>query len=420
VFEQYKGLKREIYVLFFGRIITNMGALIWPMLTMILSNKLKMKAGDIASLFIVFTLISIPITLLGGKLADRFNKRNIILVCNSVTVISYLLCSLIPLSMITIYLFFIAGVFASMEWPAFDALIADMTLSKDRERAFSLNYLGANIGLVLAPTIGGLLFANYLNLAFLINSISTMLSSIMIFHFIKDVTRVKDTSGSGVYEEVEAHHVSIFKILSDRKLLIFYIGLVAMMSVVYAQFNFLIPLNLEKLYGAQGAVIFGTITSVNCLVVIFGTPLMTTWFKKMHDVRKILWGEIFITIGLAMYIFIQGILPLYYVSIFIFTIGEIFETLGKQPYISRRVPASHRGRLTSLAMIIGSLIGSFSQRGVGLLIDNQGMVFAWYVILVLGIVCIGGLLMLGYLDQKQYHLLYQPNDNDEEMAGVEV
>ena len=39
-FSQYRGLRRENYVLFFGRIVTNMGSMVWPMLTMILNQKL--------------------------------------------------------------------------------------------------------------------------------------------------------------------------------------------------------------------------------------------------------------------------------------------------------------------------------------------------------------------------------------------
>ena len=31
-------LRREIYILFFGRIVTSMGSLIWPLLTLILKN----------------------------------------------------------------------------------------------------------------------------------------------------------------------------------------------------------------------------------------------------------------------------------------------------------------------------------------------------------------------------------------------
>lgn len=36
LFKQYKNLSREIYVLFFGRIVTSMGSLIWPLLTLIM------------------------------------------------------------------------------------------------------------------------------------------------------------------------------------------------------------------------------------------------------------------------------------------------------------------------------------------------------------------------------------------------
>lgn len=69
-FSQYRGLRRENYVLFFGRIVTNMGSMVWPMLTMILNQKLGMSAGNIAILTAVFGILMMPATLFGGKLAD--------------------------------------------------------------------------------------------------------------------------------------------------------------------------------------------------------------------------------------------------------------------------------------------------------------------------------------------------------------
>ena len=38
MFKQYKGLRKELYVLFFGRVMTNLGSMIWPMLTLILNK----------------------------------------------------------------------------------------------------------------------------------------------------------------------------------------------------------------------------------------------------------------------------------------------------------------------------------------------------------------------------------------------
>ena len=102
VFSQYRGLRRENYVLFFGRIVTNMGSMVWPMLTMILNQKLGISAGNIAILTAVFGILMMPATLFGGKLADRLNKKNIIIVGDIVSVVCYILCGCVPLGMGTI------------------------------------------------------------------------------------------------------------------------------------------------------------------------------------------------------------------------------------------------------------------------------------------------------------------------------
>ncbi|MEG0240457.1 MFS transporter [Anaerorhabdus sp.] len=406
MFNQYKGLRREMYVLFFGRIVTNMGALIWPMLTLILRNKLGLSASDVATVMLVMTAVQIPITLLGGKLADRFNKRNIIIFCDLVTVVCYLICGFIEVSFMFVILFFIAGLFASIEWPCYDALVADLSSSSDREKAYSLNYLGANIGLVLAPTIGGFLFENYLNLAFIFNAISTLSSTILIFLLIKDISKTKDDIVTSSYEE-DASSKSVFHILKERKTMLLYLLYVAVSGLVYSQFNFLLPLNMEQLYGAKGAIYFGLITSVNAVVVIVGTPLLTSLFPKIRDVSKIIIGEILIVTGLAMYIFIQGLIPFYFVSIIIFTLGEIASTLGKQPYMTRRIPSSHRGRIGSISYIGASLFQAIMQKGVGFLADHYTMQIVWTIISFMGLICIGVAICLKLVDKKAYPLFYQ-------------
>ena len=155
-FSQYRGLRRENYVLFFGRIVTNMGSMVWPMLTMILNQKLGMSAGNIAILTAVFGILMMPATLFGGKLADRLNKKNIIIVGDIVSVVCYILCGCVPLGMGTIVLMFVASLFQTIEGPAYNAIIADITSLEERDKAYSLLYWGANLGLVLSPTLSGL------------------------------------------------------------------------------------------------------------------------------------------------------------------------------------------------------------------------------------------------------------------------
>ena len=187
---QYRGLRREIYILFFGRMVTNLGSMVWPVMTMILSRKLGLSAAEISYYFVGSGLIMLPASILGGKLADKHNKKHIIVTLDTLSILCYLVCAAVPLGLGTVGLFVLAGIFQSMEYPAYESLFADLSTTKDRERAYSLEYLGANLGLVLSPTIAGLLFKDHLWLSVLISAVSIGLSTILIGVMIRDITPV--------------------------------------------------------------------------------------------------------------------------------------------------------------------------------------------------------------------------------------
>ena len=404
-FKQYMGLRKELYIIFWGRVVTNMGALIWPMMTLILKNKLGYSASEVASIMMLLGFIQLPCMLLGGKLADRFNKRNLIILCDLVTVVSYLFCAFLPVNKQMIPLLTLAAVFAQMEWPSYDALVADLSSAKDRDKAYSLNYLGINVGLVLSPILSGFLFANHLNLAFLISSIATLSSTILIFLFVKDITPVQEASETARYEQGQ-HSDSIWKVLRQNPLLYLFLICGGLWSLVYSQFHFLLPLNLEQLYSAQGAVLFGTLTSVNAIVVIIGTPLLTKWISKMQDVSKLMLGQLLVVAGYSFFVWGQNLLGLYFVAMVIFTLGEIVQTIGQQPYLTRRIPASHRGRLSSFYTIFAGAFQLSGQQVVGRMADTIPMSRVWF-----SIICIGAANLLVYLllkkqDRKAYPLLY--------------
>ena len=189
-FSMYSHLPKEIYVLAFGKVMTSMGALIWPMLTLIMSEKLGLNGQTIGLYMMIFSLFMGPFYLLGGKLADKYNKKHIIVTFDLIGNSLYFVCAALPMSMTTLYLLAIASLFQAMEQPAYDALIADLTTYRDRERAYSLNYLSMNLGLVLAPTIGGILFNHYLSLSFFINGVADITSTLMLLIFIKNVKAV--------------------------------------------------------------------------------------------------------------------------------------------------------------------------------------------------------------------------------------
>ena len=400
-FSEYQGLRREIYIIFYGRIVSSMGALIWPMLTLILRNKIGLSAQEIASLMLLMGVFSVPCIYLGGYLADHFSKKWIIIICDLVTVIAFMVCGFIEIDMIFIYVFFVAGLFQSIESPSYDAIVADFSTSEQRTRAYSLNYLGNNIGLILSPIIGGILFENYLNLAFIINGGVILLSTFLIFKFIPTNTLNSEESNNAKHEVIEKGTNTI-KVLLKRPVILLYILSAGFSSLIYSQFNYLIPLNLESLYGSSGAKIFGTIVSVNGLIVIVFTPIFTKMLRQARDISKIFLGQMLIVLGLALYIFIQGMFVGYYISIIIFTFGEIMNTLGSQPFVTRRIPANYRGRITSYIWMFAMIFQAVSQLGVGYFFDHYSLIQTWMLVTAVGLIVVIGLGFLRKLDIKAY------------------
>ena len=402
--QQYKNLSREIYILFFGRIVTSMGSLIWPIMTLILKNKLGYSATTIATISMVMGIVQLPAVLLGGKVADTLNRKWVIICCDMVTVICFFISGIIPLSFISVVLFYVAGVFATIEGPSYDAIVADLSDGDSREHAYSLQYLGGNLGLVLAPTLGGLLFKHYLWLAFIITSLATFSSTVLIFLFVKRLQ--VDKKHVSEYEE-KKEGVKLWEVLKERKTFFLYFIATGFAGLVYSQFNYLLPLNMENLYGADGATWFGMMTSINGFVVVVGTPLITDVFGRIKDVRKMVIGETLIVVGLFSCSFAGRMIPLYFLFMTVFTVGEIFNVLGGSPYMTRRIPSTHWGRVNSILMIFNGGFSAIGNLVVGKLVDTKGFSAAWEMIGVVGALAIGIVFLLALVDKKQFRLLYE-------------
>ncbi|MBQ9889936.1 MAG: MFS transporter [Firmicutes bacterium] len=403
---QYRGLRKEIYVLFFGRVVTNLGAMVWPMLTMIMSQKLGMNASTIATVMVLAGIVMVPANMAGGKLADKFNKKRIIVGFDIVSIVCYIICGLVPLSYITIGLFFLAGIGQNLEGPSYNALLADLSTTADREKAYSLMYLGGNLGLVLSPTIAGLLFKNYLWLSFIISGVAIGLSTLLIAFKIKDITPEKDTSEESVYQKSRSD-VSIITVLKENKVVVLFSVAISLYYAAYHQYGYLMPLDMGRVHGDTGAALYGTVSSLNCIVVVIFTPFITRIFRKIINTRKILIGQALVLVGYAVFLTFLGTIPFYYVAMLLFTWGEIFTTISEGPYTSTRIPASHRGRINGFNALLSFVLQSGSELSVGHLYDNYGSTAAWTLVICMVAAAMVLTLVLIRLDRKAYPKLYE-------------
>ncbi len=403
LFRMYGGLKREVYILCFGRFVTAMGSLIWPLLTLILKNKLGFNAEQVALWFLLFGILQIPFSLVGGKLTDRYNKRSLILIFDLLSVALYITTAFLPLTTGTLCIYYVGSLFQHMEWPAYDALIAELTTDHGREKAYSLQYLASNLGVVFAPTLGGILFNDYLWLSFLIAGLAVFSSTILIFLFIPK--QMEKMVNNNTYEAQEKGN--LLDILKTRKLLLGYVVIGCVSAMLYAQFNYLLPIQMDDMFLEKGAMLFGMLTSINGTIVIIFTPILTQLTLRWPDLRRIIVGVFVEVVGLCACFFYRDTFWPYAITMAVFTMGEILSTLGTSPYLSKRLPASHRGRFTSIHNICISVTSSMGNAIVGKVLLLYSFREAWALVFFVGMALVGVMKLYQKLDEKRFELLYR-------------
>ena len=385
LFSEYRGLSKENYVLFISRMMTALGQMIYPMLTLILSQKMNMSAGTIALFMMAYSILCIPAGLLGGKLADAFSKKKILIFCSGAAGCCSLVCALMPLSILSICIYAAGVVVSQIQTPAYSALIADVTASKDRSRAYSLSYLGMNTGMMLSPAIAGFLFNDYLWLMFLLNACALLGSTCMIYFFLSSAKTTVQSNSS--YENVKTD-VSALSVMKQNKIILIFFLIMAIDSAVYNQYSYLIPLDLGTVHGNSSAMIYGVLSSLNCIVVVIFTPMITRMFSHTVEPKKFLISDILMVGSYALFRLCLGIVPTYYLVMLIYTWGEIFRTITSDPYLTRRIPQSHRGRLMAFNNVGMVTAYAVSEIVVGTCYDHLGSVAAWLFVIALGSVSI--------------------------------
>ena len=411
LFTQYGGLKKEIYILFVGRLVTAMGSFVWPMLEFFLTGKLGLSDSMATLLIAIAGVISFPAAIFGGRLADKYSRKNIIILFDMMTVTLYVIAAILPLGYHTAALVFFAGLFQTIESPAYDALNADFSTTKQREKAFSLSYLGFNLGFVFGASIGGVLFKEHTNLAFLINGLSIFTSTVLIFFFVDPKNAIHEVNNTeesyGEYEAPVKEWLPVLEVLRDRKavLMTMLVGCFATMPSHIV--GMLLPLQLNNSMGQSGAAIYGYLNSVNGLTVILLTPLLTMLLRRITELPKSSAGVVLFVAGIVIFAWCDAIW-LMFVGMFVYTCGEVVSVLGANPYTSRRIPASHRGRVGGVSNVIFSVFSSLMQFFVSFLlkVTESNYRLIWSVFIVIGIAAAFGYGIVYKQDKKMFPKLY--------------
>jgi MFS family permease len=165
----------------------------------------------------------------------------------------------------------------------------------------------------------------------------------------------------------------------------------------------MIPLHTVHNFGSEGYPLYGWLGTMNATMVVICTPILTFLFHKKTHIRRIIYAGILFTIGFGMLGFIS-FKAAFFMSVSIFTLGEILEAISSTPFIMSHTPASHRARIGSILSIMigaGYTIGTVV---MGNILEYTSFETCWIISGSVVLIATIFMVFLGVYDRKHYSI----------------
>jgi MFS family permease len=341
-----------------------------------------------AGFFVTAVVIAGSIGLLsGGKLADRFGRKKIFVILSTASALSFVACAFLDKSTAIPWLIIVSNLFLGGVLPCINAMLTDMADPEKRKAAFSLIYLGTNIGVAIGPIVAGFLFNNYIRLIFLLDAATTLISLIPVIIFIKETIPSRDkiieVNGSERITE-KSEKGNVISILLRRPMLVIFAFISLIYTFVYSQNYFSLPIYLNLHFGDRGPKVYGTLMSTNAIVVILLTIFLINMMKNTKPIINIAFAGILYAVGFGVIYIITNEIFLIFSTI-IWTLGEIIQTINTSVYVANNSPITHRARFSGLISFITDIGFITSPVIMGYFIKHYGVTKVWPLIFVLAI-----------------------------------
>lgn len=324
-------------------------------------------------------------SIIGGAVADNYNRRNILFVTQSILALQALVLAYLTFSgSITIqYIYILTAIQASamaFDLPARQSLVPNLVPRDILPSAFSMNTIAFNVGAIGGPLLFGFVPEGALGYAYIINSISFVAVLIALF-LMGDVPQNVNQAGGINFSAMWDGVRFILKrpLISSTMLMDF-------IATFFASANTMLPIVARDILNV-GKTGFVWLTSAQAIGSV-GAGLVVSQFPKIRKQGQLFFGSILI-FGLATILFgFSTTFTLAMIALFLIGAADAVSTVIRNTIRQMQTPDHIRGRMTSVSQIFFMGGPQLGEVEAGLVAVAFGVPFA---IISGGVGCILGL-----------------------------
>ncbi len=332
--------------------------MVMPFMALYMAAHTKASPSTIGLVIGCSAITSMVLSLAGGSLSDKFGRKQMMLVAVGFTILDMVGYAHARSVAFFLVLSVLSGLSQSLFQPASSALLADVTSKERRGDVFALRYWAINVGAAIGPILGGYFGTVATGWTFYLAALTSAVYFFIILFVFPNEKGTQNTKEGFQFKEAAK------VVMMDKALLLFLAAGFAS-SLGYCQIETNLPQDMVRTMG-QGltAKLFGFVLASNAIEVVILQLPITRVVKRFSTVSAMMVGQSIFAIGYMMIAF--STTPwMYFISMFVLTLGEIIVFPQNNKYISDLADDALRGAyfgassMTSFGFFIGPWLGGF-------------------------------------------------------------
>ncbi|PMQ11428.1 Tetracycline resistance protein, class B [Pseudomonas sp. AD21] len=330
----YSRLIRRLMITSLSIVISR--ALISPLLTLFLSNKLGLNPQDVGLLLGIAVFSATLFSLYGGYIIDRLDKRRLLILTMLSSGVGLILLTFAQNLYLVTLVLIISETASALFLICSKAILSENLPVGQRVKAFSLNYTLTNIGYAVGPMIGVVIAGVWPSAPFIVAGLIAGGSIFLLLGVSRQVSPVS----LGSPPQSFLNTLIILK--NDRTMILFTLGCL-LSTLVHGRFTLYLSQYLLATHTQQQTLdTMAALLACNAITVILLQYQIGRFLKREHLRFWIAGGTALFIVGLIGFSLADSLVG-WCVAMFIFTLGEMIIYPADFLFVDTLAPEELRG-----------------------------------------------------------------------------